>query len=159
MKYRNHILIFFIFLASVSFSQPTFSNIDSLLTKNFRAVSQKDSSYYVSLLNQNEIFKNKNAKTKSDSLVILKPFTDAFFNTIESFKELVLSPDVTVVYSGYECFSKKTDISKAVGKVRLKVDLVLNDSFSIKFVMDVTANHGTYSLDSPLLFMYIGEAE
>lgn len=159
MKYHNCIFIFFIALCSTCFSQPTFSNLDSLLAKNFRAVSQKDSTYYVSLLNHIAIFKNKNAITKSDSLAILKPFTDAFFDTNESFKELVLNPEVTVAYSGYECLSKKIDILKATGKVRLKVNLILNDSFSIKFVMDVTANYGVYSLDSPLLFMYISEPE
>lgn len=159
MKYLNYIVVFFITFSSVSFSQPTFSNIDSLLTKNFRAVNQKDSVYYMTLLNQTEIFKDKNAITKSDSLLILKPFRDDFFNTIESFKELVLTPEVTVAYSGYECFFKKTDLSKSVGKVRLKVDLVLNDSFMLKFVMDVTANNGIYYLDSPLLFMYIVDKE
>ncbi|MDF2449609.1 MAG: hypothetical protein K0R26_2113 [Bacteroidota bacterium] len=140
-------------------SQTTFNNLDSLLTKNFKAVGERDSVYYLSLLNQQEIFRNKVVKTKADSLLILKPFTDAFIETHESLKELVLTPDLSVVYSGYESFAKKTDVSTAVGKVRLIVDLVLNDSFVLKFVMDITANKGIYSLDSPLLFMYVGEGE
>jgi hypothetical protein len=159
MTFRNYIFAFCVTVCSVSFSQPTFSNLDSLLTKTFRAVNLKDTVYYYSLLNQDEIFKNKNTATKSDSLLILKPFKDAFLNTIESFKELVLMPDVTVTYAGHESLFKKTDPAKSVGKVRLKVDLVLNDSFMLKFVMDVNANNGTYYLDSPLLFMYIADSE
>lgn len=159
MKYLNHIIVLFITISSVAFSQPTFSNIDTLLTENFGAVNQNDYAYYLTLLNQNEIFKNKNAKTKTDSLNVLKPFNEAFFNSVESFKELVLTPEVTISYAGYEGFFRNTDLSKSNGKVRLKVNLILNDSFMLKFVMDVTANNGIYFLDSPLLFMYVVENE
>lgn len=159
MKYLNYIVVLFITLTSVAFSQPTFSSIDTLLTKNFRAVNQNDYAYYLTLLNQNEIFKNKNAKTKADSLLVLKPFNEAFFNSVESFKELVLTPEVNVANAGYEGFFKSTDLSQSNGKVRLKVHLVLNDSFMLKFVIDVTANNGIYYMDSPLYFMYIVEEE
>ncbi|MBC7693828.1 MAG: hypothetical protein H7141_00125 [Burkholderiales bacterium] len=159
MKFRNYIFVFFIIISSISFSQPVFSNIDSLLKKNTDALNKRDSVYYLSLLNYSAIFKGKVNLTKNDSLLVLRPFTESFFETIESLKEFGLSPDVTVIYSGYECVFKKTDISKVNGKVHLKVSLILNDSFVVNMLFEVVANNGHYSIESPMKDMFIDEKE
>ncbi len=159
MKFRNYIVASLIFLSALSFSQPVFSNIDSLLVKNVNALNLKDSSYYAGILNYTVIFKGKKTITKEDSLVVLKPFYEAFSDVIESLKELSVSPDFTVTYSGYECLFKKMDLSKENGKARLKVSLILNDSFVVRMLFDILVDNGQYSIDSPLLDMFIEEKE
>lgn len=159
MKFRNYIFVFFIIFSSVSFSQPVFSNIDSLLIKNIDALNKRDSVYFISLLNHSAIFKEKVNLTKNDSLLVLRPFTESFFETIESLKEFGLSTDVTVAYSGYETVFRKSDISKEHGKVPLKVSLILNDSFIVKLLFEVIADNGHYSLESPMKDMLIVENE
>ena len=159
MKFCNYIIAFLILLSSVSFSQPVFSNIDSLLTRNVNALNLKDSVYYTNLFNPSVIFKGKHAATKTDSALILRPFTEAFSDMIESLKEMALSPDFTVAYSGYECAYKKMDLSKANGRVRLNVSLILNDSFVVRIPLDITAVNGQYSIDTPMLDLFIEEKE
>ncbi|MES2567205.1 MAG: hypothetical protein V4565_10085 [Bacteroidota bacterium] len=158
MKFRNCISVCFITLSTVCFSQTTFSNIDTLLTKTFRAVNQKDSAYYLNLLNQSAVFKIKNVKTKADSMAVLKSYTATFFETNDLLRERVVTPEVSVAYSGYEAFGN-VDVLNFSGKLRLKVSLILNDSFLIKMVMDITADKGTYSMDSPLYGMFVMEEE
>lgn len=155
MKFRNYIFIFFILISSISFSQPSFSNIDSLFIKNIRALNLRDSTYYLSLLNQSIIFKGKVVKTKADSLVVLEPFKSAFRNTIESFKEMVLDSDFTVSYSNYESVKKNSDVSQLNGKILFRVNLILNDSFIVKMPFEIIANNGTYSVATPMMVMFV----
>lgn len=157
MKFRNYIFVFFLILSSVSFSQPVFSNLDSLLLKSTEALNKRDSVYYLSLLNESGIFNGKSNLTRKDSLMMLRPYTESFFETIESLKEFGLNPDVTVTYSGYECVFKNKDISKEHGKVQLKLGLILNDSFVVKMLFEVMADNGHYSIVSPLKDMFIIE--
>ena len=75
----KHILIFTVLTSFSCFSQTVFGNLDSLLTKNFESVNKRDSIYYLSLINQQFIFKNKNLKSKYDSLHIIKQFLYDFY--------------------------------------------------------------------------------
>ncbi len=159
MKFRNYIFVSFLILSSISFSQPFFSNIDSLLIKNVDALNKRDSIYYSSLLNHSAIFKGKTILTKQDSLIALKPFYEAFSAVIESMKEMVLSSDFTIAYSGYECLYNKMDLSKVSGKTRLKVSLILNDSFLVRMPFTIMADNGQYSIDFPMMAMFIDEKE
>lgn len=159
MKLGNYIFIFFVFISSISFSQPFFSNIDSLFIKNVDALNKRDALYYTSLLNQSEIFKGKNNLTKQDSLVALKPFYEAFSAVIASMQEMVLSSDFAIAYSSYECMYNKMDLSKANGKIRLKVSLILNDTFLVRMPFVIMGNNGLYSIEIPMMAMFIEEKE
>lgn len=159
MKYHKHIFVFFLLISSVAFSQTTFNNIDTLFTKNFNTVNLKDSSLYLKVLNQSAIFKGKTVKSKSDSLLILKPFTDAYSDLIESLTEMTLSPDFTVEYSNYECLNKKLILANAEGKTPLHVNLIINNSFTVKMLFWVMANKGVYSIDTPMIPMFVESKE
>ena len=159
MKFRNYIFVSFLILSTISFSQPFFSNIDSLLIKNVEALNKRDSLYYASLLNHSVIFKGKTTLTKQDSLIALKPFYEAFSSVLESMKEMVLSSDFPVAYSGYECLYNKMDLSKANGKIRLKVSLILNYSFLVRMPFTLMADNGRYSIEFPMTAMFMDEKE
>lgn len=159
MKYHKHILVFFIFISSLAFTQTNFTNIDTLFTKNFNAVNLKDSSLYLKVINQSAIFKDKNAKNKTDSLHLLKPFTDAFSDLIESLTEMTLSTDFTVEYSNYECLNKKLILANSEGKTPLHVNLIINNSFTVKMLFWVTAHKGTYSIETPMAPMFVESKE
>lgn len=159
MKYHKHIFVFFLFISSFAFSQTTFNNIDTLFTKNFNTVNLKDSSLYLKVLNQSVIFKDKNAKNKSDSLLVLKPFTDAYSDLIESLTEMTLSPDFTIEYSNYECLNKKLILANAEGKTPLHVNLIINNSFTVKMLFWVMADKGVYSIDTPMILMFVESKE
>ncbi|MBI3518688.1 MAG: hypothetical protein HY062_04960 [Bacteroidetes bacterium] len=159
MKLSNYILVCLITVSSVAFSQPSFTNIDTLLAKNIRAVNLNDSVYYLSLLNQPAIFKGKTAKTTFDSLVVLKPFTDAFSDLIESLKEMTLSPDFTVAYSDYECIDGKKLRPDAKGKTPLHVNLIINDTMLLKMLFWVNINKGLYSIETPMVPMFLESKE
>ena len=159
MKYHKHIFVFFLLISSVAFSQTTFNNIDTLFTKNFNTVNLKDSSLYLKVLNQSAIFKGKTVKSKSDSLLILKPFTDAYSDLIESLTEMTLSPDFTIEYSNYECLNKKLILDNAEGKTPLHVNLIINNSFTVKMLFWVMTDKGVYSIDTPMIPMFVESKE
>ena len=159
MKFHKYIFVSFIFISFVSFSQPTFNNIDTLFSKNFNTVALKDSSQYLKVLNHSAIFKGKSAKNKSDSLLILKPFTDAYSDLIESLTEMTLSPDFTVEYSNYECLNKKIILANAEDKTPIHVNLIINNSFTVKMLFWVTAYKGVYSIETPMIPMFVESKE
>lgn len=159
MKYHKYIFVSFLLISSVAFSQTTFNNIDTLFTKNFNAVNLKDSSLYLKVLNQSAIFKGKTVKSKSDSLLILKPFTDAYSDLIESLAEMTLSPDFTVEYSNYECLNEKLILTNAEGKTPIHVNLIINNTFTVKMLFWVMANKGVYSIDTPMIPMFVESKE
>jgi hypothetical protein len=159
MKFHKYIFVSFILISFIAFSQPTFTNIDTLFTRNFKTVSLKDSTLYLKILNQSAIFKGKTAKYKSDSLLILKPFTDAYSDLIESLTEMTLSPDFTVEYYNYECLNSKLILGNAEGKTPIHVNLIINNSFTVKMLFWVTANKGKYSIETPMIPIFVESKE
>lgn len=147
-------IVVFIVLTSISCFSQSFSNLDSLLIKNFDALNRRDSTYYLSLINQVSIYKN--AKTKTDSLTIIKPFLEAFHNVIGEFTEMAMNADFTVAYSNFELRNKK---DAKDGRLMLHVNLVINDSFSVKMPFAINVYNGHYSIESPMLVMVVDNNE
>lgn len=155
MKLYKYIIVFFVFFSTGSFAQTTFSNIDTLLVKTFHAVSLKDSSQYLAILNQPAIFKDKKVKSKLDSLEILKPYTESYRDLFESFEEMAASPDFIVSYSEYSIANKKPLDLTFKGKILLHVKLIVNDNFTVTVPFMLTANNGVYTIESPLMAMFV----
>lgn len=155
MKLYKYIIIFFVFISTQFFSQTTFSNIDTLLTKTFNSVSLKDSSQYLAFVDQSAIFKDKKVRTKSDSLAILKPYIESYRDLFESFEEMTASPDFIVSYSEYSIANKKPLDVTFKGKILLHVKLIVNDNFTVTVPFMLTADKGIYSTDSPLMAMFV----
>ena len=148
-------IIIFLFLISIrTFSQTHFTSIDSLLTNNFNAVNLKDSSLYVSILNQSFIFITKNVKTKSDSIVLLKPYTDAFTHLISELADMAGTPDFTVSYESFELIGKKEINLQSNDKIKVHVKLLVNINFTIKMPFFVSINQGKYTIEAPMLVMF-----
>lgn len=152
----KHIIVFLVLMSCSSFSQPLFNNLDSLLTKQYNALNQRDSVYYLSLINQPAVFIN--AKTKTDSLTILKPFTDAFSDVIDELTEMAMNPDFTVAYAGYE-FRNKNASKEKEGRLPLHVKLIINDSFMIKMPVFINVHKELYAIESPMLVMVVDSKE
>jgi hypothetical protein len=156
MQPINHKLVIFLCLLSArSFSQPTFTSIDSLLSKTYSAVNLKDSAIYVSLLNQTHIYLNKKCKTSSDSLVALKAFTTSFKNLVNELAEISGTPDFTVGLVGYELFNFSN--SKGDDKVRVQVKLLINNNFTVKMLLIINKLKELYTIENPLLVGFLVE--
>lgn len=151
----KYIFVFLVLTSTFCFSQ-SFSNLDSLLTKQYDALNRRDSVYYMSLINQSAILKK--AKTKTDSLIILKPYTEAFNDVIGELAEMAMSADFTVAYAGYE-FRNKNACKEKEGRLPLHVNLIINDSFSIKMPVSIDAHKEQYTIESPLLVMIVDSKE
>ena len=153
---RFKYIIVFLALTSIPCFSQSFSNLDSLLIKNYEAVNKRDTVYYLSLINKTSIYKN--AKTKADSLAIINPFKEAFRDIIDEFTELSMSPDYTVAYAGYEIRNKSKSV-ETEGRLALHVNLIINDSFSIKMPVFIDCHSGLYSIQSPMLVMVVDSKE
>ena len=149
----KYIIVFLVLTSASCFSQTTFNNLDSLFTKNFDAVNKRDSVYYLSLLNQSLVFKDKSAKNKADSLVILNPFTESFNLLIASLSDMTTDPDFTVSFLNYELKNKKTASSN--GKIPLHVNILVNNTFTLKLPFVVYVTNGTYSIVDPMMVMFV----
>lgn len=149
----KYILVFLVLASPPCFSQ-SFSNLDSLLIKNYEAVNKRDSSDYLSLINQSAIYKN--AKTKTDSLTIIKPFLEAFHDVIDELTEMAMTSDFTVTYSNYEYRNKN---NTKEGRLMLHVNLIINDSFTVKMPFSINAQDGRYTIESPMLVMVVDNKE
>jgi hypothetical protein len=154
MKYHKYIFVSFFLISSISFSQPTFTNLDSLLSKNFQAVNLKDSTYYLSILNTSAIFKDKKVITKSDSLMILKPYTDSFRDLINELSDMTASTDFTVTYLDFENVNKRMNIFNVSGKIPLNVNMIINNQFTLKMPFSVYAFDGKFSIQYPMTVMF-----
>lgn len=152
----KYIIVFLVLISFSSFSQFLFNNLDSLLTKQYNALNQRDSVYYLSLINQPAVFIN--AKTKADSLTILKPFTEAFNDVIDELAEMAMNPNFTVAYAGYE-FRNKNESKGKEGRLPLHVKLIINDSFMIKMPVFINTHKELYAIESPLLVMIVDSKE
>jgi len=153
MKYFNYIWICCCFSSTV-FSQPAFTNIDTLLTRNFEAVNLRNVAAYHSLLNTPVIFKSKLSKTKADSVVVLKPFTEAFAEMIRELTDFAGSDDIEVRYENYEPMNTKEYNSKVRGKIIVHVNLVINNTFTVKVPFVIMAYNGTYAIEQPMMVMF-----
>ncbi len=158
MRYRKYIVVFFIFFSLITFSQPFFTSIDSLLIKNFRAVNLRDSVAYMKLVNQTSLFRNKKNSSGQDSLLLLKPFTNAFSDLIASLADMTLNPDVVVSYSRFELMNQK-DTAQKNGKIRMHVELIINNTFAIKMPFIATVSNGQYCIDTPMMVMFLEQKE
>lgn len=154
MKFRNIIIIILFFNQLNSFSQKSFSNLDSLLRKNYKTVSKRDTNAYILLLNKDAIFKEKNVITKSDSLLILKSFKDAFKKVIESLGEMVHDNKFTVSYLEYETINKMPINNSMQGKIIVHVKLLVNSKFIIKMPFVVVKKNEKYSIENPMIILF-----
>jgi hypothetical protein len=143
------------FIACFSFAQPIFNSIDTLLAKNFEALNQDDSVYYVSLLNKAAIYKNKNLKNRSDSLKLLKPFTDAFSEMTDELRDFAGSPDMEVKFESYTSHNTKEYDAKVSGKILLQVNLLINNTFTVKVPFMIMGNNGSYAIENPMMVMFV----
>jgi len=131
-----------------------FKSIDSLLTKNFEAVSLRDSAYYLSLLNLPAISQGKKLKNRSDSLKLVKPFTDAFSEMSKELRDFAGSDDVEVKYESYTSANTPYYDSKVKGRIMIQVSLLINNTFTVKLPFFVMGNEGVYTIEHPMLVMF-----
>ncbi len=153
----KYIVVFLVFLSASCFSQTIFTNLDSLFTKSYDAVNRRDSVYYLSMVNQTAVFKDKKVKTASDTLTALAPFFESFRDLVDELAELASDPDFSVKYQGYE--SRNINIATAKGKLPLHINLVINDNFTVKMPIIIYAENGQYSIQSPMAVMFAESKE
>lgn len=154
MKSGIYSLVLFCLLAFASPAQPTFKSIDTLLMKNFEAVSLLDSSYYLSLLNFPAISKGKKLKDASDTLKLVKPFTDAFSQMSAELRDVAGNDDIEVKYESYTSSNTAYYDSKATGKLLLQVSLLINNTFTVKVPFFVMAHQGIFTIEQPMMVMF-----
>lgn len=154
----KYIFVFLVLTSISCFSQTTFTNLDSLFIKSFDAVNKRDSVYYLSLVNQTAVFKDKKAKIRSDSTMVLKPFTEAFADLIDELMEMAASPDFVVSYQNYE-LRNKTMVIPVKGKLPLHVNIVVNDNFVVKMPIVIFKDNDKYSIESPMTVMFAESKE
>jgi|GEM_PF-3283144 len=151
MQPINHKLFIFVCLLSArSFSQPTFTSIDSLLSKTYSAVNLKDSAMYVSLLNMHQLYADKKCKSKTDSLMLLKTFTASFKNVINELEETSGTPDFTVVLESFEYMHQRKIDANQHEKISVNVKLLVNNIFTLKKLFVVNTFQNTYTIETPL---------
>ncbi|MES2515979.1 MAG: hypothetical protein V4580_17630 [Bacteroidota bacterium] len=150
----KYIFVFLIVASTSCFSQTTFTNLDSLLSKNFDAINKRDSVSYLALINQSAVFNGKKAKNKSDSLIILQHFTDAFNDLITNLADMTSGADFSVNYSDYEMIHKGQKIPEN-GTMRIHANMIVNNTFSLKMPMAIVVRNGQFSLESPMTVMFL----
>ena len=155
----KYIIVFLALTSKSSFSQITFNNIDTLLFKNFEAVNKQDSLYYLSLINQAAIFKGKSFKTKTDSLLLINLFFESFKYLVSSLKDMTTNSDFTVSYINYEFKNKKAIDSDFSGKIPLHVNILINNTFTLKLPFKINVSKGIYSIEEPMMVMFVESKE
>jgi hypothetical protein len=150
----NYIFVFFILTSSFCFSQTTFNSLDSLLSKNFQTVNNRDSVSYLSIIDQAAVFDGKKTKSRSDSLEILQPFVDAFTDLVANLADMTSGADFTVKCNEYELLNKNAKLPQN-GKIRLHAHLIVNDTFVLKMPMVITVKNSLYSIESPMMVMFL----
>ena len=148
---KNKLIIFLFFIAVHSFSQQTFTSIDTLLNKTFLAVNLKDSDMYVSLLNTTQLYADKQCKSKTDSLNVLKSFTTSFKDVINELEEVSGTFDYTVVVDSFEIIRKRKVCANQHEKIYINVQLLINQKFTLKKLVVVNTFQNTYTIETPLL--------
>lgn len=154
MKPAKYSLILFCVWASMSYAQPTFRSIDTLLMKNFEAVNLKDSVYYISLLNMPVLSKGKNMKHKSDSLKVVKPFMGSFSDMIRELRDFGGTDDIELKYESYKSSNTAEYDAKVHGKILLQVNLLINNTFTVTVPFFIMGYNGTYAIEQPMMVMF-----
>lgn len=154
MKWYKYSFSVCCFISSVIVAQPTFNSIDTLLTKNFEAVNLEDSVQYIALLNHSAIYKGKTIKTKADSLKVLKPFSEAFFDMIDELVDFAGNDDIEVKFESYKSHNTKEYDAKVTGKIMLQVNLLINNTFTVTVPFMVSAYNGKYAIENPMMVMF-----
>lgn len=154
MNWFKLILVFFCFIQLNCFAQKTFSNLDSLLRKNYKTLSKRDTSAYISLINKAVIFNNKKIKSKNDSLQNIKPFKDAFKKVIEEIGEMVGDKKFTISYLEYETINKQPINNLAQGKIIIHVKLLVNSKFVINMPFVIVKTNNSYTIDDPMMVLF-----
>ncbi len=150
----KYIFIFILFSSRISFSQTSFSNLDSLLTHVVASVNAQDSVKFMSLLHHETIYKDKKCKTKKDSLLVLNPFIESYRDLRTSIADLAVSNDYTVTYQGIENIFKLDTSAKTDKKLTFHILLLVNNSFVLKMPMVVNTLNQTYILSNPFMVMF-----
>lgn len=153
MKRSKYIFILWCF-SSTLFSQSAFKNIDTLLTRNFESVNLKNEMTYLTLINKEAVFKGKTAKTKADSSAVLKPFSDAFEDMVKELTDFAGINEIEVKYENYEPLNTNYYNSKVTGKIIVNVNLVINNTFTVKAPFAIMADKGTYTIEHPMMVMF-----
>lgn len=152
---RTKIILFlFCLINLVSFSQKSFTNIDSLLYKNFKTVNSRDTSAYISLINKTAVFKDKKAKSKKDSLIVLKPFKVNYKTVIEKLAEMVGDKKFTVSYLGYETINQQPISAMRKGKIIIRVKLLVNSTIKVNMPFVVVKNEDIYTIETPMIVLF-----
>lgn len=154
MRYALYSLIAICLITAKTHAQPAFRNMDSLLTKNFEAVSLRDSAYYLSMLNLEAILPAKKLRTRNDSLKFLRPFTEAFTQMSAELREFAGSEEMEVKYESYTSSNTAYYDAHSTGKLLLQVSLLINNTFTVKVPFFVMANQGRFTIEQPMLVMF-----
>ncbi len=154
MNWFRFILIILCFVQLNCFAQKTYSNLDSLLRKNYKTLSKRDTSSYISLINKAIIFNNKKIKSKSDSLINIKPFKVAFKKVIEEIGEMVGDKKFTISYLEYETINKQPLNNLSQGKIIIHVKLLVNSKFVINMPFVVVKTNNIYTIDDPMMVLF-----
>lgn len=155
MKQLKYIVIFILVSSRISYSQTSFSNLDSLLTIVVETINSQDSVKFMNLLHHETIFKDQPCKTKKDSLKVLKSFMEGYKDLRENIADIVVNNDYTVTYQGIENIFKTDMSAKTDKKLVFHVLLIVNNSFILKMPMVVSAVKQSYVLANPFMGMFV----
>lgn len=150
----KYIIVFLVLTSTSCFSQTTFSNLDSLLSKNFQTINARDSIAYLSLINQVKVFEGKKAKSSADSIFILEPFLNSFNNLIDNLVDITSSLDFTVRYEDYQMINKSAKLPEN-GSIKIHVNMIVNNTFSLKMPMTIIVKNTYYLIETPMTVMFL----
>jgi len=155
MKSIKNIAIVLILLTFKSQAQQVFTSIDTLFTKTYKTINDKDSTAYMSLFNWQAIYKDKKCKNKNDSLVLIKPFCDSYSQLVAELTDVAGTTDFTVNYDSYDNLHKIEVASTKQQLIRLYPKLIINNTFSVKKAFNIQSKNGSYTIESPLLVGFL----
>ncbi len=155
MQFSKLLFIIFIFWAHSLISQKMFSSIDTLLFKTFKTVNDDDTIAYLSFVNLPYIFKDKNLQIKKDSILALKPFTEAFTEILDELKELAAGDEINIKYDSYDPLNSREFNATVTGKILVHVKLIVNNTFTVKIPFSIAAYNGLYTIESPFMIMFV----
>lgn len=157
MKFRNYILIVFLFHSHFFYSQKSYSSIDTLLSKVFQAVNLRDSNLYASRINLTHYFISKKIKSKTDSINLMLEVTNDFKSLIEDFIDMTGNPETKIAFNDYQILSSQNASTLKDGLIRLHVGVLLNNQMIVKMRIVVAKKDNSYSLENPLVSMFLSE--
>ena len=87
-------------------------------------------------------------------MLILQPFLDSFSELTDNLEDMTVDPNFTVMYSDYELINRNQKLPEN-GPIRLHANMIVNNTFSVKMPMHVMVKDGLYSIDSPMMVMFL----